>query len=376
MAHSLAHVGVIFGGPSPEHDVSILTGLQAARALRASRRYTSVRTLYWAKTGDFFLVEEAEEAKDFVNGPPTRSEPLALRIGQEGGFFVRRGRIGGRLEQIELDSLVVCTHGGPGEDGSLQGALDLAGVSYTGPSLASAALGMDKFATGEVLRGAGLPTLDRLVLRDEQEVAGFPGPYIVKPRFGGSSIGIDVVADFETALARLSTNVHLRRGAVLEPFRSDLFDLQLGVLSYPELELSSVERPLRQSGAHEILNYRDKYVGGAGMDAAARELPAKITPKLEVELREAARRAAAALGVRGVARIDFLSDGEVFVINEINTIPGSLSRHLFIDPPIGFENLLDRILIESKERPAARFSTAGADGTVLRDAKSISSKLG
>jgi D-alanine-D-alanine ligase len=203
----------------------------------------------------------------------------------------------------------------------------------------------------------------------------FAGPYIIKPRFGGSSIGIDVVADLATAIARLSANVHLRRGAVIEPYRPDLFDLQIAVKSWPEITLSAVERPLRTSKGGEILDYRDKYVGGEGMDAAAREIPAQIDPRLEDEIRAHARVAANQLGVRGVARIDFLSDGSELYLNEINTIPGSLARHLFVDPPLSFSDLLVGLVDEARQRRPAQFSSAGADGSLLRDAQSISSKL-
>ncbi len=376
MANLPSRIAVLFGGPSPEHDVSILTALQAVHALELSGRFSVVERIYWAKTGEFFRTPTAREAKDFAEGPPREAEPLSLLIGAEGGFVARRGRISTKFEALALEAIVICAHGGPGEDGSLQGALDLAGVAYTGPSVASASLGMDKFATGEVVRGVGIPTLSRHVLTGSLSEFEGDGPYIVKPRFGGSSIGIDVVADLATAKARLSTNVHLRRGAVIEPYRADLFDLQIGIMSYPELTLSAIERPIRSSRATEILDYRDKYVGGSGMDAAARELPAKIDAGLEERIREDARRAAIALGVRGVARIDFLSDGEYLVLNEINTIPGSLSRHLFVEPVIAFEEILLRLLREAVEFPAARYNAQGADGVLLRDAKSIAAKLG
>lgn len=376
MSISLTHVGVLFGGPSPEHDVSVLTGLQVVRSLQASRRYEQVYSLFWSKQGDFYLVKGEREGRDFADGAPQDAEQLSLLAGDGGGFVVRRGRVSARLEKITIDSVVVCTHGGPGEDGSLQGALDLAGISYTGPTVSSAALGMDKFASGEVVRGAGIATLDRKILTLDLDEFGFAGPYIVKPRFGGSSIGIDVVADLATAKARLAANVHLRRGAVIEPYRSDLYDLQIAVCTYPSLQLSAIERPIRKSQTNEILNYEDKYVGGAGMDLAERELPAVIGDALASAIRSATRVAADALGVRGVARIDFLSDGEVLYLNEINTIPGSLSRHLFVDPEVAFIDLLETLLAESKERPSAQFSSAGASGVLLRDAKSISSKLG
>ncbi|HUY07209.1 MAG TPA: hypothetical protein VMU99_08125 [Acidimicrobiales bacterium] len=376
MVNSLEKVGVLFGGPSPEHDVSVLTGLQAVRALQDSGRYLKVVSIFWSKNGDFFSIEGPSEAKDYAQGAPNGAEPVSLVLGGEGGFVARRRRVAARFERLELDSVAVCTHGGPGEDGSIQGALDLAGVSFTGPSAASAALGMDKFAAGEVARAAGLRTLPRVVLRSGLTSLPFAGPYIVKPRFGGSSIGIDVVADLATALARLNANVHLRRGAVIEPYRSDLYDLQIALCCFPSLTLSAIERPLRASASHEILNYADKYVGGAGMDAAARELPAKIPPELAGSIRQDAITASTALGARGVARIDFLAgDGQVY-FNEINTIPGSLSRHLFVDPPVAFADLLDRLLLESIERPSAQYSAAGATGALLLDAKSISSKLG
>jgi D-alanine-D-alanine ligase len=365
-------VAVIFGGPSPEHDVSVLTGLQAARALE--KGYDSPTGIYWSKNGDFSKVPISLEAPAFADTPP-EARPLALELGPNGGFRETKGRFGAKASDLQIDAVLVCCHGGPGEDGHLQAALDLAGVPYSGPSAEGAALGMDKFATGAAVTAVGIPALERTVLTDDRPI-GFDGPYIVKPRYGGSSIGIEVVSDEATARVRLGANVHLRRGAVVEPYRPDLFDLQIAVRSYPEISLSAIERPERRSGA-EILDYRAKYVGGAGMDAAARELPAAIPAELADRIRSIALLAARVLSVRGVARIDFLSDGESqLYFNEINTIPGSLSRMLFIDPEVPFIDLLSDLLCEATERPTARFSSAGSDGALLRNASSISSKLG
>jgi D-alanine-D-alanine ligase len=199
----------------------------------------------------------------------------------------------------------------------------------------------------------------------------------VKPRFGGSSIGIDVVTDIGSARARLAANVHLRRGAVIEPYRPDLFDLQVAVRTYPATELSSIERPLGRVEGGEILRYADKYVGGEGMHTAPSEIPARLSPALADRLRAVALKAAVLLGCRGVNRVDFLSDGdEQLYLNEVNMVPGSLSRHLFREPPRAFADLLDDLLTEAIERPAVQFSSAGADGAVLRDAGSIAGKLG
>src|SRR5579875_688586 len=219
-----ARVGVIYGGPSPEHDVSILTGLQAARGLRGAPNIGEIHSLYWSKNGEWFLAPNGLEAAEYVNGAPASASPLRLTVGAGGGFTVRRGgRFGSKDETLELDAAVICCHGGPGEDGTLQGVLDLCGVPYTGPTLAGALIGMDKLAFSALMASAWLQMLPRMPLYDGAQAPSFPGPYIVKPRFGGSSIGIDVVADFASARARLKANPHLKRGAVLEPYQPALY---------------------------------------------------------------------------------------------------------------------------------------------------------
>jgi D-alanine-D-alanine ligase len=388
-----ATVGVVFGGPSPEHDVSILTGLQATRTLVEAGR--EVFGLYWSKTGDWYRVPPTLEAADFLDGVPRRADPLRLALGTEGGFSETGGRLGRGRTQT-LDVAVICCHGGPGEDGTLQGAFDLAGIRYTGPGPAAAALGMDKLAFAGLVAEAGLPLLPRRLLATTTTDStttdatttggsttdatttdlGFPGPYIVKPRYGGSSLGIDIVEDAETAVARLDANPHLRQGAVVEPYRTDLFDLNIAVSVWPEPALSGIERPLRSTETAEILNYRDKYVGGEGMASAPRELPAQLPAELTASIRSAALEIARLAAVRGVARIDFLSNGEAWFVNEVNTVPGSLARYLWVDPPVAFLDLLDAMIGEALSNPTWRPTAAGADGMVLRSAGGIAAKLG
>ena len=370
-------IAVIFGGPSPEHDVSVLTGLQAAHELQ--RAGQNVQALYWSKTAEWFAVDAALEATSFIDGVPKGAQPLRLVLGAGGGFEAPGGRFS-KQKVTEFDVAVVCCHGGPGEDGTLQAGLDGAGIAYTGPGVAGAALGMDKLAFGGVMVAADLPTLPRVALTAASDEVGFAGPYIVKPRFGGSSIGIEVVEDMATATALIEWSVHMRSGAVLEPFRPELYDVQVALRSWPDMEVSAIERPLRSPGragsaANEILGYTDKYVGGQGMASAPRELPADLPAKLADELRGAARRIGELALVRGVARIDFLTDGSEWVVNEINTIPGSLARYLWIDPVVPFATLLGDMLAEATARPTRFYSAAGADGLVLRGASSIAAKL-
>jgi D-alanine-D-alanine ligase len=371
MPEATSDVAVVFGGPSPEHDVSVLTGLQAARALRS-------RCLYWSKTGDWYEVDPGLEGAAFVSGVPQGATRVQLLV--ESGFSTESSRFG-RPRQLGIDVAVLCCHGGPGEDGTLEALLDLAGVRYAGPTVAGAALGMDKLAFGAVVAGAGLPSLPRVLLDRETADPGFAGPYIVKPRFGGSSIGISVVADLATAVHLLDTDRHLRAGAVIEPYRADLFDLQIAVRMWPRPELSAIEKPLRTpraggaAGEPEILGYADKYVGGEGMASAPREVPAKLDRELEDAIRDAASAIGRLACVRGVARVDFLSDGQALFVNEVNTIPGSLARYLWIDPPVPFGQLLADMVAEARQRPSHHYSVEGADGVVLKGASSIAAKL-
>jgi D-alanine-D-alanine ligase len=365
---------VIFGGPSPEHDISILTGLQAGRAL--ARAGQSPECLYWSKTGDWHAVDADLEGGDFADGVPRKARPLRLVTGPGGGFVADGGAL--RKERpLDIGAAVVCCHGAPGEDGTLQGALDLAGIRYTGPDAAGAALGMDKLALGAVAAAAGLPVLARqAVVADEGWAPSFPGPYLVKPRFGGSSIGIATAADGPTVVALLRSSVHLRAGAVVEPYRPESVDLEIAVRTHPRLELSAVSRPERVGPAGEIYSYQQKYVGGEGMASSPREMNPVLPGTVGKAVREYAAALAGLARIRGVARVDFLLDGDELYFNEVNTIPGSLARHLWVDPEVPFERLLADMLDEAAARPTTYWTTAGADGTALRSAGSIDGKLG
>lgn len=371
-SRSMSKVAVLFGGVSPEHDISILTGLQAVRGLSGTQN--EVVSIYWAKTGEFYLTDNLLEAKDFVSGIPDGSRQLGFNL--ETGFYVLGGGRFSKLKELDIDVVLVCLHGGAGEDGSIQALFDIAGIPYGGPGAKGAALGMDKLAFGGVLAASALPSLPRVLLSRIVQKPQFDGPYIVKPRYGGSSIGIDVVADYETALARLNSNVHLKQGAVIEPYRPDLFDLQVAVRVFPGFEISAIEKPVRLGNNSEILSYSDKYVAGEGMVAAPRELPANIPLELSSRVRDLARAVAELLPIRGIARIDFLSDGESeLYVNEVNTIPGSLSKYLFVDPQIGFTELLSNLMEEAFKSKTYLPITTGADGTALSSAGSIAAKL-
>jgi len=308
---------------------------------------------------------------------PRKARPLRLQIGGDSGFVPEGGGLG-KKKALDITAVLNCCHGGPGEDGTLQGALDLAGIRYTGPTAAGAALGMDKFAFAAAVTSAGLPHLPVAVVEPNVErPQPFDGPFILKPRFGGSSIGIQVLEDWASVQAFVrSPQPLLRAGAVVEPYRPDSYDLNIAVRTHPELQLSAIEKPVRKTAGASILDYKDKYVGGEGMVSAPRELPADIPDEWRERIRDAAARIVAVAGVRGLARIDFLADGDDLYVNEINTIPGSLSIYLWIDPQVPVAQLLRDLLGEATTGPGRAYSTQGADGSALRSAGSIAGKLG
>jgi len=358
---------VLFGGASPEHDISVLTGLQAARALSAAGRAPTC--LYWSKTGEWSQVEATLEGKDFADGVPRKARPLRLVTGPGGGFVGDAGAL--RKERpLEIEAAVICCHGAPGEDGTLQSALDLAGIPYTGPDAAAAALGMDKLAFGALAKVAGLPVLDReAAVNQDGWAPSFAGPYILKPRFGGSSIGIEIVADPAAIVLLLNQSVHLRRGAVVEPYREASADLEIAVRTWPEVTLSAISKPQRSG----VYSYQQKYVGGEGMVSAPREMNPDLPGSVAKTVREVAMAVTALARLRGISRVDFLLDGEEVYLNEVNTIPGSLAKHLWEEP---FAGLLEGMIGEAGARATTNWTTAGADGTALRAAGTIASKLG
>lgn len=369
---SLGSVAVIFGGPSPEHEISILTGLQAERVL-TDGGYT-VHPIYFAPSGSWYRVPALTEAHDYVEGPPAESHLLDLTIGAGAGFWTKKGL--GR-KKIDISAALLCFHGGAGEGGGAAFLCELLDIPHTGSTLYAGAVGMDKLAFGAMMAAAGIPTLPRTHLTGRQ-APNFPGPYIVKPRFGGSSIGIEVVDDLATATALMS-GVHLKNGAVVEPYRPELIDLNMAFRTYPVLELSPLERPLRSSDtATGLYSYQEKYLQGpgGGLTHAPREFPAQVPSTISNQAKELVERVADVTRLTGVVRVDLLwneGSGELFV-NEVNTIPGAMSLYLWTATTTAFQVLHDA-LTEAVERRVVWPQAGFSQGVALRSAGGIAQKL-
>ncbi len=377
---------VVFGGPSLEHDVSILTGLQAARVLARSGPEPVV--LYWSESNGWFRVRPDLEAPAFLDGVPSGAQPVSLELGGgQPGFYETRSF--GRRGRIDIAAVVNCCHGGPGEDGRLQGLFDLAGIACTGPTAACAALTMDKLAFGGMMDAAGLPVLPRIAWGSSAPEPSFAGPYIVKPRFGGSSIGIEIASDVQTARDLAKTSAYLRRGAVLEQYRDGVEDIYIAIRSYPELQFSLVERPrpgsvpgsgdssepgeassegpgaggaatsrrgaatsrrgaaASRGGSGQIYGYQQKYLEQQGAESRVSEIPAQLPDETGKLLRMLAEEVAHLTRLTGAARLDFLWDGSQLWVNELNSIPGALAFRLWAESGVSHEQLLADMLAEA-----------------------------
>ncbi|MFN2539716.1 MAG: hypothetical protein ABR549_16400 [Mycobacteriales bacterium] len=360
-------LAIVFGGNSPEHDISILTGLLSERVLRDAGH--DVAPLYWTRTGDWVLCPPGSEAKDFLEGAPKAGSKLEVLLGV--GFQQPKKGLGG-AKPLAIDAALNCCHGGAGENGGINSVFDQLGIPLTGGPAPLAALGMDKLAFGAVLQANGIPTLPRVALSDS---APFDGPYIVKPRFGGSSIGIEVVEDLDTARALAGSSVHLRQGTVLEPFNKGAVDLNMAYSTYPSLRTSLLEKPLAPSKEEGIFSYGQKYLQTDGLVGAARELPAQVP---DAVTKEAERLTAAVLdvtGLKGLGRLDFLLIDDVLHVNEVNTIPGSMSLYLW-PKEIPAADLLLGAVEEAKLSFNLASPAPFEPGAALRAAGGMAGKLG
>jgi D-alanine-D-alanine ligase len=373
-------VGVVFGGRSVEHDVSIITGLQAVEVL--SERH-SPAPVYISRSGAWYAGEALRDIGSYRGeGDPSAEEVSldlhrgALLRGGVEGSLLRRGR---RPEPIELDVIVLATHGTEGEDGCLEGALELADIPYVGPPVGAAAAAMDKVASKAVLRAAGLPVAEHLAIRresferdgdraEESILARFELPVYVKPASLGSSVGVSRCATGAEVGEALELCFELDRVALVEPAIEGGIEVNCAVIGRPGVDprASVCEQPI---AGEQFLSFQDKYMGGEGkagekggpaggleagrsgnakgpgMHGARRLIPAPIGQEQTRRIQELACETFTAFGCAGVSRVDFLIDasGEPLV-NECNTIPGSFSFYLWEPAGLPFVELMDELI--------------------------------
>lgn len=357
-------VAVLFGGRSVEHEVSIISGLQAYHAIDRDR-YEPL-AVYISKDNSFYVGEGIDQVESYKNMPQclaraTRVLPIAAGGGTVELIRYPMKKFGSNVVAA-FDVAVPVVHGTNVEDGTLMGQLELLGVPYAACDVTSSAVGMDKFLMKAALRQAALPVLEAVQysgreiavegdrVLDEVE-SRFSYPVIVKPVNLGSSVGISKAGDRAALRAALDEASGFSARVLVEPAVTHLREINCAVLGDADEAIPSVcERPVNTD---DILSYRDKYISGGkgggksgGMSSLKRICPADIPDELAATVQELAVKTFRALGCTGVARIDFLNDtesGELW-INEINTIPGSLAFYLWEAAGISFAELMNRLI--------------------------------
>jgi D-alanine-D-alanine ligase len=388
-------VAVLFGGPSVEHDVSIISAQQLMAVMEPRHEPIPV---YLARDGRWWTGDALREIGSFGSEVPAGAEPCELRLGRDGAPFAIPGssRFKGDRD-LQVDAAINSIHGTGGEDGSLLGALELSGVPYVGGGVAAAAVAMDKRLGKLVFREAGVEVCPHTVLhRDEwsrdraaalQRAAEQGIPCYVKPASLGSSIGVARVTDPAELEEALELAFELDLTALVEPALDDHVEVNVAILGSRTtgLRASEVEQPVRDAEA--ALSFEDKYLrgggkgeeskgaaGGAkeggseGMASADRIIPAPISEPAAAAIVDAAKRAHLGLGFFGVVRYDFFLDAggapEV-VLNEANTVPGSFAFYLFEPAGLPFPDLADALLDVAFAEAAERRATTRTFESVL-----------
>lgn len=354
-------LGVLFGGKSVEHEISIISAIQAIYSI--DKEKYDVIPIYITKNNQFYVGEKIGDIEAYKNIGALLKEStrvVLVNTGNKVEILRYPFKAFGKNTIDYIDVAFPIVHGTNVEDGSLQGYLKTLNLPFVGCDVLSSAVGMDKYVMKTVLKDNGVPVLDckcylasdyaepEKVMDEIENEIGYP--VIVKPVNLGSSIGISKASDREKLYEALNTAFDFASKVLVETCIENLKEINCSVVGdVDEAEASECEEPVN---ADEILSYEDKYLGNAkgsgskGMASTQRLIPANITSEQREEIRSLAVKAFRCLGCNGVSRIDFMIDKDTDKIwlNEINTIPGSLSFYLWEPLGVPYGKLLDKMI--------------------------------
>lgn len=364
-------VGVIFGGRSVEHEISVISAQQAISAF--DKNSYEITPIYITKTGKWYTGDALLNVDNYRNTDTLLAQCTEIYLSPTYGDFTIRAMQSSIWKSKDLGKIDIAfpiIHGTNGEDGSLQGLLELKGIPYVGCDVLSSALGMDKIIMKMVLKESKLPVVDYTWFTDRSwhmdkdaiiaEIKKIGFPVIVKPSNLGSSVGVSKAADEAALIEGVELAGRFSSRILVERMVVDLKEVNCSVLGDAANQTASVcEEPL---GAGDILSYKDKYVsnakGGAskGMTSTKRRIPAELPKEQTMLIQDLAKETFRVLSCSGVSRIDFLvdkKDNKVYV-NEINTIPGSLSFYLWEASDKNFGQLLKTLVDVALKRQRDR----------------------
>jgi D-alanine-D-alanine ligase len=381
------NLAVLFGGRSVEHEISVITAIQLMNVIDVTQY--NIIPVYIAQTGRWYVGDNLLD-KNFYRRLPgslTEAQEVALLpiAGSKGLNYLNTRP----NDVLSIDIYFLAFHGTFGEDGCIQGMLEMADATYTGCGVLPAALGMNKYQCKVMLKAAGIPVLPAALIdrRDAQkslesvraQIFATPGleqlPLFVKPCNLGSSIGIGVARDELTLNACLVNTFRYDSHAIVEPCVKEIIEINVSVLEDDEITASVIEMPVSLSG---VLTFEEKYLrddGGKktggnesqGMASLSRIIdPPDLDPAMKQAALDYAKQAFKVLGCSGVSRIDFIIDASSnqLYFNEINTLPGSLSFYLWVksNPPLVYTELLNRIIRQAEKRQVTKLALKRQEG--------------
>ncbi len=406
-------VAFFYGGVSPEHEVSVISTLQAAHALDRSR-YAPLM-VYVAKDGTWYTGEVLLEMERYTDLDALRAAatPVAPVPGETGRLLLAERAtprlFGPAPRRFQADVAFLGFHGGEGENGGFQGLMETLNVPYTGSGVFGSALGMDKVLSKIVSRDQGIPIVDWVAFRESDwggheeawldRCEGELGyPCVVKPSRLGSSIGISKADNRAELDAAIEEALRYDEKVVVERAVHPLREVNCSVLGDPNhAEASLIEEPVRTAG-EKLLTFQEKYMrgGGAGkgkapqargaksknraegMASLDRLIPAPLGEAQTAEIRKLAVQIFQLFECAGVARIDFMIDDAASKVyfNEINTIPGSFSFYLWEPTGVPFAELVHRMIEIGRARHRAKNGRVRQYGVNLLSARSLSGLKG
>ena len=363
-------VGVIFGGESVEHEVSIITAIQAMNKIDEEKY--EIIPIYITKDREWYTGDMLRDIEVYQDLNLIKRYSTNVVLYYKNGSYVLQKKNGLFKSAVkEIDIAFPIVHGTNVEDGVLQGYLQTIGIPFVGSNVYGSVAGQDKTIMKDIWSEFGLPMTkyvwfyDTDYRQDKDEVLskikGLKYPLIVKPATTGSSVGISFCDDIESLKEGIDEAVQYDTKIIVEEVVQNLKEVNIAVMgNYENQKVSAIEEVF--SGNH-FLTFQDKYIGNGkgklkgfkkgaikttskGMASANRKLPADLDSKMQKEIEDIAMKAFKALGSSGNSRIDFLVDEKTkkVYINEINSIPGSLAFYLWDAKDINFTQVLDDMI--------------------------------
>lgn len=387
------NIAVFFGCRSVEHEVSIISAVQAMQAI--NRQKYDVTPVYVAKDGSMYTGENLFTIENYKNISSLLSSCEKVTFMREDDAVVMKTTKTGFLKKSKttvIDLAFPVVHGTNCEDGTIAGYFEFLGLPYISCDILSAAVGMDKAIFKDVLKSANLPVLDcvkfraREFAKNKEQIIDkilkeIGLPLIVKPVNLGSSVGISKVSTEEALETSINEAFSFADEVLVEKAITSLREINCSVLGdADDCEASVCEEPFMND---EILSYQDKYMSNGdkngaskGMASLSRKIPADLSKEKSDEIRKLATDVFKALGCSGVVRIDFMIDTDTDTVyaNEINTIPGSLAFYLWDATGLKYSDMIDRLVEIAFKRQRNRENLSFTIDTNILEGASFGSK--